>query len=146
VRQRKASAQESKAKREREKTERFIERERKRAQKERRKTQTAKEYGEEFREKYGAYGLLPLEEKERKGKARAPTPASIRAKRERIPKAVKEYDARNTYKVGDLISHYRYGYGQVVDVKGKTMTVKFEKPGKDRRTKRKMRMGQATAG
>ena len=86
----------------------------------------------------------PKRARAKKKKPRAPTQAEIRIRREKAPRAVKEFDARKTYKVGDIITHHRYGYGEVVEVKGKEMTVKFEKAGKDRRTKRKIKIGRAT--
>jgi len=154
-RERKRQREVEKKRKEREGLRREFERSQEYVRKEAVKRQTPQEYGEAFRRKHGAYGLLPAEPVKRKKppskprkktpKTKAATAAEIRFRREHAPQTVREYDARKTYKTGDLISHHRYGYGQVVGVKGKQATVKFEKRGYDRKSKRKLRMGQVKA-
>ncbi len=115
---------------------RAVERAAKAAEKARRKTQTPHEYGEEFKERYGAHGLLP----ERPRKPKPPTSAQIRQKRKAV--RPREYDSRWKYKTGEVIFHPDFGYGQVVDTKSGKMTVRFEGRGKDRKVKRDLKMGE----
>ena len=147
-RERKRTRVAEKSQRARGVSERKFARSKKKVEHEVAKRQTPGEYSESFRRKHGAYGLLPTEPKtkgkKRGAKKRAPTYASIRARREHAPKVVKEFDARKTYKVGDIISHHRYGYGEVVKSGEKVMVVKFEKA-TERRTKREIKVGRKTA-
>ena len=139
-RERRRAREDAKVRKKRGVAERKFARAKKKVEKKIVKRQTPREYSETFRRKHGAQGLLPPESKKRM----SPTAASIRARRMQAPKTVKEFDARKTYKVGDIITHHRYGYGEVVEVKGKVMTVKFEKRGTDRRTRREIRIEKST--
>ncbi len=149
-RERKRAREAAKARKKREATERRFARARKKtekAAKEAAKRQTSREYGEVFRRKRGALAPeeAPRRARGRKKKSKVPTAAQMRIRREHAPKTVKEFDARKTYKVGDIISHHRYGYGEVVEAGNKEMTVKFEKRGKDLRTRREIKVGGKTA-
>lgn len=140
ARERKRAAAAKKEQKKREKSERDFARSVKKIRKKVVEQQTAEEYSEAFKKKYGAYGLLPPEPKKKGKKKAVKKKTRKKPKEEQVSTGTKPYSQKRKYKAGDIVHHKKYGIGVVRSVTQKSMEVKFKKR-TDGRQVRTLKMG-----